>query len=220
MTPFEITARWTVPTPLHLGTGLSHAGVADRTIRRDAAGLPIIPGDAVKGAIRSLAERAVRWLGPDTRPESEDDSRPTHPALRRIFSPAHYAPQYRFPAAVHQHGGQLCSLASTAIDLGSGVAKNETLRVTESWSAGATFAVRIAGRGGAWHRPDSPDYLDLVLLLTALVSLDAIGGRKGTGQGSLQISALAITPVELPNLADPVLLARLQTSLLQEAHYA
>ena len=38
MTNFELTARWTIPTPLHLGTGLSLRGIADRTIRLDPDG--------------------------------------------------------------------------------------------------------------------------------------------------------------------------------------
>ena len=220
MTNFEFTARWTIPMPLHLGTGLSLRGIADRTIRLDPDGKPLIPGDAVKGGVRSLAERAVRWLAPQTKPETEEDSRPAHPALRRIFAPAHYAAQYRFPAATYRNGGQRSALAGTAIDLATGVAKNETLRTIEHWSAGATFAVRISGRGGTWDDVESPDYLDLTLLLTALISLDALGGHKGTGQGALQISQLELTPFELRKLTEDKLLERLQTSLRTEATHA
>src|SRR5208283_2033725 len=86
MKRFELTAVWRVPGSLHIGTGLSRNGVADRIIRIDpSTRRPMVPGDAVKGAVRGLAERTVRWLAPATKPEGNDDSIPKHPALRRLF---------------------------------------------------------------------------------------------------------------------------------------
>jgi CRISPR/Cas system CSM-associated protein Csm3 (group 7 of RAMP superfamily) len=45
----------------HIGTGRSE-GLLDRTIRRDGAGEPYVPGSALKGALRMTAERAVGQL--------------------------------------------------------------------------------------------------------------------------------------------------------------
>ena len=63
MRQIKITSIWRFPSPLHVGTGLSQAGVGDRTIRLER-GVPVIPGDAAKGATRMAAERLVRWLAP------------------------------------------------------------------------------------------------------------------------------------------------------------
>ncbi len=45
----------------HIGTGRSE-GLLDRTIRRDGAGEPYVPGSALKGALRMTAERVVGQL--------------------------------------------------------------------------------------------------------------------------------------------------------------
>src|SRR5437763_10669223 len=88
MKRFDLTATWRVRASIHIGTGLSRNGIADRIVRLDpATRQPCLPGDAVKGAIRGLAERVVRWLAPTTNSESEEHSIPAHPALVRLFAP-------------------------------------------------------------------------------------------------------------------------------------
>jgi len=221
MKRFELTAVWRVSGSLHIGTGLSRNGVADRIIRiGPSTGRPMVPGDAVKGAIRGLAERTVRWLAPTTEPEGRDDSVPKHPALRRLFRVQSGEALYRFFPAIHIKGGKPVSVAGTSINPETGVARDETLRVLQSWSGGSTFRLRIEGRGGEWLDSNSRDYLDLILLLAALVSTDGIGGHKGTGQGAVTIEDLQLSPLALPDLADRGLLERLQQSLIREVNGA
>ncbi len=47
-------------SPVGVFTGLGIAGLVDRTVVRDAAGLPVIPGSTVKGRLRFFAERVLR----------------------------------------------------------------------------------------------------------------------------------------------------------------
>jgi CRISPR/Cas system CSM-associated protein Csm3 (group 7 of RAMP superfamily) len=179
---------WEVAAPLHVGSGLSRPGFADRLIRLTTQGEPFIPGDAVKGAIRSAAERLVRWLHPTLPGEAEDHSRPASPVLQRIFSPEPNRPIYRFHRADYcPSPGNAFVIASTAVDPRSGVAKEGTLRSMQAWGRGARFRGCIEGYGGQWHKPGSEDYLDLLVLLAALLLTEDIGGRRSAGFGQLRL---------------------------------
>lgn len=46
--------------PVSIFTGLGIAGLVDRTVVREANGLPYIPGSSVKGRLRFFAERLLR----------------------------------------------------------------------------------------------------------------------------------------------------------------
>lgn len=46
--------------PISIFTGLGIAGLVDRTVVREANGLPYIPGSSVKGRLRFFAERLLR----------------------------------------------------------------------------------------------------------------------------------------------------------------
>lgn len=239
MSRFQLTATWAFASPFHIGTGLSGSG-ADRTVRahrryRDGRDpddrtpeggivIPEISGDAFKGAVRGSAERMVRWLvHPRGLEEGTDDSWPRHPALRRIFAwqalgtPGEAPPAaYRFSTPSYLGGGTAGSVASTAIHPERGVAAEKTLRVMEQWSADAYFGLTIDGRGGRWQEADSRDYLDLTLLVAALVAASQAGGKKGNGMGWTQVHGLAMQPpVKLPEL-NAAALARLRDSLLEE----
>lgn len=50
----------TFRAPVGIFTGLGMAGLVDRTMVRDAHGLPYIPGSSVKGRLRFFAERVLR----------------------------------------------------------------------------------------------------------------------------------------------------------------
>jgi len=219
---FELTAKWYIAAPLHVGTGLSRASIADRTVRliRDPVTgemIPVVPGDAVKGAVRGSAERLVRWLAPDLADEEEDHSLPVAPALRRIFRSAPGAPFYRLYPATYIKGGKAFTRTSTAIERGTGVAKGETLRTTQAWAQGSEFSIRIAGRGGKWDQVDSPERRDLGLLVAALVAVDLLGGKKGTGHGVCKISGLVIEPAGLlPDFTSGQQMTELRQLLLRE----
>ena len=240
MTGFQLTATLSFRTSFHIGTGLSGAGV-DRTVRvrervekdeDDPKAIakrfitPDLTGEAIKGSIRGSAERILRWLiapeMPEGLPEGELDSLPKHPALQRIFAAQSLArangmrpPLYRFASPRFLDGGKLMVQAGTAINPSQGTAEENTLRVSQNWSANAFFALTIEGRGGAWEDPDSLDYQDLMLLVSAFAAASQIGGRKGSGMGETAISDLHLSPVPKP-VFDEATFRRLRASLLKE----
>lgn len=211
-----ITARWTFHGPLHMGTGNSNAAEADRTIQWDAArNQPVLRGDAIKGAVRGAAERLVRWLVPEVAAEKEQHSLPAHPALRRLFTPLETGPRYRFHAGRCLHSGVKRRLASTAINYGTGVAKDNTLRVMETCHGHTEFQISIEASGVDWEASHARDLPDLVLLLAALAACDGAGGKKGTGSGRVNIAELSIDSIPVTPFT-PQQLSALQASLRKE----
>ena len=188
MTDIEVKFQWTFTGPLHVGTGLSSSGYADRLVRL-RHGVPEIPGEAVKGAIRGSAERLARWLGGLDGLEAEDNSIPRNRVLSRIFAPGEEAPFYRFQPAKFAEGGAKGRISGTAIGV-NGVALDETLRTIEIWGRGATFQVAIAGYGGSWNQEQTADWCDLLFLRAAVLATEGVGGKKGIGYGQLTCSAL------------------------------
>ncbi|MFN0102813.1 MAG: RAMP superfamily CRISPR-associated protein [Bryobacteraceae bacterium] len=210
MSNLSITIHWKVDAPLHIGTGLSQSGGADRTIRvNPATGQPEFPGDAFKGAVRGLAERLVRWLDNNPKPEPKLHSLPQYEILRHIFACSPDAAAYRFTTPTDLTGGEITSHTGTAINPDTGSAKDHTLRITQSWTAGARFKAVITAANGDWSR-DGQDYLDLVLLYAALVATDAAGGRKSNGHGQLEIEKVEIDGAAKEELLSPANLATLQ----------
>ena len=63
MTDVTLRWTWTFRSPLHCGSGISRAGLADRLVQLDEQNNPVIVGDAVKGALRMSAEQVAAWLG-------------------------------------------------------------------------------------------------------------------------------------------------------------
>jgi CRISPR/Cas system CSM-associated protein Csm3 (group 7 of RAMP superfamily) len=185
----DLKCFWKLEGPLHAGTGLSRRGYADRLIRRDFNDRPFIPGDAVKGAIRMSAERLLRWLVRDARPELSDKSLPTHPVMERIFRPTDTGVFYHFgPARFRSEDEPRDSflISTTALDAGTRIARDETLRTIEASSRSDEFEVVITAEGGDWS-PQSQDLRDGQFLAAALLATDCIGGKRGTGYGRLVV---------------------------------
>ena len=213
MRQIKITSIWRFPSPLHVGTGLSQAGVGDRTIRLDK-GVPVIPGDAAKGATRMAAERLLRWLAPGTEAEAGEHSVPRHALLRRLFAPAPNGVFYRFSMPRHLGGGEAVSIASTKIEAETGVAANQTLRLLQSWSSGARFEATVRGFGGEWENREGGDYWDAVFLYAAAAATDALGGKRSVGHGELVLEALECS-VEMPDLSDAGTVEKLRAHLAE-----
>ena len=213
MTTLAITWTWKVTSSLHIGTGLSRPGHADRLIRIEN-GSPVLPGDAVKGALRGCAEQLLRWLDPDAPKELDERSFPRHPVLRNLFAPREREVLYRFPPAVFcGPAGSPFLLSSTAIERKNGVALQDTLRVVEAWQRGAEFEVAVEGYGGNWSDSSSDDRSHLTFLLAAILSTDRIGGHKGAGFGQLDCSKLT---TNIPGLAVEDMAAMLTESKIAD----
>jgi len=186
MKAVEVSFRWRIRGHLHIGTGMSRLGEADRLIRLDAQKTPIIDGEQVKGAVRGAAERLIRWLGA-TVESSETDSYPRHPVLVRIFAPRPDALIRFEPARMDlNQTRRAVQLASTAIGSG-GAADEHTLRVIEALEAGAEFQGKVS-LYGAWKTEQ--DRQDLRFLGAAILACEGIGGRKGVGFGRIECLSL------------------------------
>lgn len=191
-----VSFTWTTKTPLRIHTGMARAGGVDRMVRtRD--GKPVLPGEAVKAAIREAAERILRWQKKNTAEESDKSSLPEHPALKRLFAPhAGGSPQARYffrgseaITGAGDHPVGKMEVTSTAIEDKTGVADDSKLRSIELWRPGIKFKIEVEGINGDWV-DGKPDFADLKLLLMSVAAVDAIGGGWGVGCGELIISDL------------------------------
>lgn len=184
MSRINISWDWTLEdeSPLHTGSGISRAGFADRLIQRDAAGNPVILGDAVKGALRLSAEQIYAWFG---NPQEEvyahrGNAEPTDHLLAALFGENACA---RFEAAVLKSPASEMKLPGTAIDRTTGRAKNDTLRIVEVLPPGSVFM----GKCTLWP-PDGDEPILRTLLLAALAATESVGGKAGIGWGRLRVS--------------------------------
>ena len=199
MNDLEITWKWEVTAPLHIGNGFSRAGFADRLVRIDKKGHAVIPSDAVKGAIRGSAEQLARWLGLQEE-EKEETSYPKLPVLRRIFAPTETSSFYRFPGCVSEQAVAAYTFTSTKIHPTNRSAEDNTLRTIELLPSGMTFAGKVQLLAGDWSDVSKPDHKDLCFLLVAISSTAGIGGKKGNGLGKLQCKELRVNGVSYSDL--------------------
>jgi CRISPR/Cas system CSM-associated protein Csm3 (group 7 of RAMP superfamily) len=214
MTPVTITFTWKVDAPLHVGTGISRAGGADRTIRRRGEEA-ILPGDAVKGALRGAAEQIESWLlGEDK--IADTGNVPTNHVLRRIFAGRHSPGEepilFRFkPASSSQAKHDVSRLSFTRIDE-SGVAEDNTLRVIEAANRGVEFKIEIQ-----CFAPGEPASIDddLLFLGACILATEAVAGKKALGWGHVECSEPACQGrhIDFAELAKPEGIARLRRHL-------
>ena len=185
-----ITWTWKVSTPLHNGSGFSRAVFVDSCVQLSNR-RAVLRKEAVKGAIRGTAEQLARWRG-CTEIEADDASVPCIPVLKRIFAPDEKQRFYRFCGCVSTQEVIPYTVSSTKINPENRVAEKNTLRTIELVPEGTQFHGKIQLLAGRWDDTHSTDHKDLLFLLTALVSTEGIGGKKGTGFGRLECSEFKV----------------------------
>ena len=197
----EICVAWTweSTSPLHVGSGLSQPGVADSLVQRDRAGNPIIPGEAVKGALRMAAEQVAAWLGEEQDYGTAGNAEPTVWPLVRLFGGEGAgrctAATLVKPSKSHGNGSPSSPppasderphvFTSTAIDRRTGTARNDTLRKTEFVPRGLRFEARYT----AGVTDGETDVVE-TLLLAALAAVESVGGKAGIGWGRMKLVEL------------------------------
>ena len=212
MPEIRVTWKWKTASPLHVGSGLSRLGVADSLVQRDHEGNAVIHGEAVKGALRMAAEQVVAWLGkPQTYPET-DTAEPRLWPLARLFGGDTVArctaatlllntdSQENDSRSDHQtsSGKRAQIFASTAIDRATGTALEHTLRKTEIMPRGLRFEA-------SYTATVASDEVQVVetLLVTALASAEAVGGKAGIGWGRMDLDAVTVAVDGEPNGHEP-----------------
>lgn len=172
---------------LSIGAGGSGGSLADRSLVRDARGLPVIPGSQLKGKTRHAAEALLRGLGEPVQADFDDDD--TGPNLiRMIFgSPRHPSP-LRFAdlscdLTVNDAGGaSLTELRpSVALSRRRGNAEDERLVLIEAARPDLTFSAAGAIEGFL----EDPSHV--ALLWAALRLTTRWGGAKSRGLGWAEV---------------------------------
>ena len=216
MPEIRVAWEWKSTSPLHVGSGLSQPGVADNLVQRDCDGNPIIPGEAVKGALRMAAEQVAAWLGApqdyDAAGNAEPRSWPTEPEpaagnaeprswpLARLFGGAGAARCTPATLAELESQGNGPGsdrpptphkrphvFTSTAIDRATGTAKDDTLRKTEFVPGGLGFKAQYTA-GVADGETEAVE----TLLLAALAAVESVGGKAGIGWGRVDLADVTV----------------------------
>lgn len=186
MRRFSATWQWKLESPLHCGSGISRPGFADRLVYRDQDNRIVIPGEAVKGALRMSAEQLVAWmLGV---PQRTGPPRPG--PLAHIFggsSGAHFT--LAKPGAEEPDEPEKSMVrASTSINRATGTAEQQTLRAVEVLAPNGSIL-----EASFWADIPDQDY-DAVetLFVAALCATEAIGARVGVGWGRVSLASLRV----------------------------
>jgi CRISPR/Cas system CSM-associated protein Csm3 (group 7 of RAMP superfamily) len=200
----DLTYQIRFTSPFHLGTG-RRAGLTQRAVARDSAGYLYVPGSAIKGALRDRATWLANALG-RTACEPFDRQRPLHEfapqpdIVARIFGSRRHPSSLFFDDAtmiqewkdLFKGQGEIDYLARQVQTRGqvslsrlTGTARSGLLYTSEYGIPNLDFAGHIYGQvtDVPMLSQDTPITYALLLLLTALSSLDRLGGGKTSGAG-------------------------------------
>jgi CRISPR/Cas system CSM-associated protein Csm3 (group 7 of RAMP superfamily) len=189
-------------SPLHIGSGSLADALADKPLLKDAAGLPVIPGSALKGKTRHMAEQIVRGLWHEETCEAPYAERMCQGAARaglcpvcRIFGAPGYPAPIRFGAFTLQLAPGLAlppgrSLegriglqvrAGVGLDRARRTAAEDILYTVETHapSPALVFQGEIYG--------EVADRREAALLAGALAGVRTLGGNRSRGLGWCRI---------------------------------
>lgn len=198
-----MTARWLEVRFLdywHIGTGRGGGPGLDARVRRTPAGLPLVPGRTIKGALRAAMVRGIAWGWVDDRVEAwfgtaladsgeadralEEARFRTQAGAVRVASArlgADHDTQESWELAARGEGrvdllpGLFAELHQTALE--DGVAKGESLRTTE-----------VAVPMTLWAEIEGPaDALEDLATVLSLVPAFGSGKRRGLGRVALTL---------------------------------
>jgi CRISPR/Cas system CSM-associated protein Csm3 (group 7 of RAMP superfamily) len=197
----------------HVGSGFAMAQ-ADRLIQRRGGrhGSPLVPGSQLKGVLRHHVERLVASLGfqvvaphaidSDQEIELVQHFRPL-PSSRlvvdRLFGTRYQGECLYIDDALPPPGTTMRRrdhrlVARTAMDRVTGTVREKRLFVTEvAEGFDLILHSRIRGRHplDALTTVENGSFpLEYALMLAALLSIDALGGDKGVGQGRCRMEIL------------------------------
>jgi CRISPR-associated protein Csx10 len=178
-----------------IGSGQGRVGGIDRTIRRDADGLPFVPAKTLTGVLRDAAERVASILDGDTSKSckswdgwvlevfgglrSGDAPAPARLSIRPALLTGGVRAVLLADPALREAATRI--KPAVRIDEASGRALDDHLRFEEHATSGlelvAPFTLDLSGLGQGRTEP-----IDLLVLAAAEVRAIGAGRRRGAGR--------------------------------------
>ncbi len=188
----EVTVQVELESPLHIGSGSLADSLADKPLIKDARGLPLIPGSALKGKARHAAEQVARALGhticdapyPDRMCKAADKLCP----VCRIFGSPSYSAPMRFgnltlALAIDSNLKDWEQYIESEIRAGVGLSRAQRtaqegiLYTVEAFRDSPALAFRGQVRGELLEKWQA------ALLVAALRAVRTLGGNRSRGLG-------------------------------------
>lgn len=198
----ERTYTLTFRAPVSVFTGLGIAGLIDRTVVRDADGLPYIPGSSVKGRLRFFAERLLQAgsLPPGYRLHAQnqplckevDDActlcrlfgNPSIPALLRAGQASPVPPWHDIFSQLLKANSNL--VVHPDVEIRPGIALSRLRRTALPDHLFFDEAVPAITFSGSLLLDSRVTPQETRFLIWVGTLVDALGARKATGRGSLE----------------------------------
>jgi len=188
---------------LHIGAGYGR-GLIDRAVVRDGQGRVYIPGSSLKGKVREACERLAAaqglWVCRPPYPQGMCGKNRKPCIVCRIFGTPggrhdeslglHWDNAYLTEEWQQVAQGLPMSYPRTQVGMSRrrGVAREGLLFTDEFAAEGLTFQTGISGYLSLTAVLDEPGcYYELILLLSGLRMVDALGGSTSRGAGRCQI---------------------------------
>lgn len=193
----DVTVQVELESPLHVGSGSLADSLADKPLIKDARGLALIPGSALKGKARHAAEQVARALiaqwdwgcdapYPDRMCQGNDPSR-LCPVCRIFGAPAYPAP-LRFgnltlepveglPKLDYKWCSEPEVRAGVGLNRARRVAQDDVLYTVETHRASPALVFQGFIQG------ELAEKRQVALLAAALRAVRTLGGNRSRGLG-------------------------------------
>ena len=193
----------------HCGSGLGETHLSDAVLSRDTEGVPVIPGRAVKGALREGAWRLCLLGGDYVRAQSlifgsDPQGKAGRQAGRLFVSPAGLPEDIRafFLSLSHEERRRAVSYLMTRRSrtaLQNGVAVRRTLRSLECGVPGVVFRSRLS-----FALPDGNRGWLLPYMAAVCAAVKSMGAdrARGLGRCTLKLTTENGVAVPVPELRD------------------
>lgn len=184
----ETTLRISFFSDWHCGSGLGESHRADAILSRDADGIPVLPGRAVKGALREGAWRLCALGGDYVEAEARIFGSPAcgddrQRAGRLFVGPAELPRDIRghllslsCPDRAREVSYMITRRSRTA--LRDGVARRESLRTLECGIPGLVFTSALS-----FDVPDEDGIWLLPYMAAVCAAVKSMGGDRARGLG-------------------------------------
>ncbi len=212
-----ITYELKVKSEYHIGTGLEHPGVVDRTLMTRLDGTLVIPAEHFRGLVRDACTQIIYWRKRDNECceasltkaplQSQRNRVPTTCGLNfdkptcimcGLFGTTFTPGKYEFFDAVTEHGESLVSMHNR-VDPATGRVPEETffsfqVGVPQSKADAIVFTGKIEQVDSQLSEAQRKE--ELGLLFAGLRLVERVGARSGRGWGRARVTITQPTGVD------------------------